>query len=104
LVGADDENLWRNILQSIIIEHNPNPARLTELGVRQWPIWTKEVSQFPWSYDEQEICYFLEGEVEVVPESGQPVKIKKGDLVTFPQGLTCTWKILKPVRKHYRFG
>ncbi|MFA7711695.1 MAG: cupin domain-containing protein, partial [Candidatus Neomarinimicrobiota bacterium] len=51
-----------------------------------------------------EICYFLEGEVEVVPESGQPVKIKKGDLVTFPQGLTCTWKISKPVRKHYRFG
>jgi uncharacterized cupin superfamily protein len=32
------------------------------------------------------------------------VKIGKGDFVTFPAGMACTWKILKGVRKHYRMG
>jgi hypothetical protein len=91
-------------LASILVESNPSEDRLKELGVWKWPIWEKEVSEFPWFYDEQEVCYFLEGEIEVTPEGGQPVKIKKGDLVTFPQGLSCLWKVIKPVRKHYKFG
>lgn len=88
----------------IVVEHNPAEERLQALGVKSWPIWTKEVSEFPWFYDEQEICYFLAGEVEVKPEQGESVFIQKGDLVTFPAGLKCTWKVLKPVKKHYRFG
>ncbi len=79
-------------------------SELKDMAVGQWPIWTKEVSTFPWSYDEKETCYILEGEVTVTPEGGQPVHFGKGDLVTFPAGLSCTWEIKKPVRKHYRFG
>ena len=26
----------------------------------------------------------------------------KGDLVTFPDGMSCRWHIIRPVRKHYR--
>ncbi len=78
-------------------------ARLKELGVRSWPIWTKEPSEFPWHYDEEETCYFLEGEV-AVEAGGETVEFGKGDLVTFPQGLDCTWRVVKAVRKHYRFG
>ncbi|MCX7886202.1 MAG: cupin domain-containing protein [Verrucomicrobiae bacterium] len=91
-------------MSEIKIERNPSPERLQALGVRSWPIWEKEVSEFPWYYDETETCLFLEGEVEVTPKDGKPVRISKGDLVTFPQGMSCTWKILKPVRKHYHFG
>ena len=43
----------------------PTSHKLDELGVRQWPIWEKEESSFDWHYDSQEVCYFLEGEVEV---------------------------------------
>ncbi|MGH8610629.1 MAG: cupin domain-containing protein [Gammaproteobacteria bacterium] len=25
------------------------------------------------------------------------------DLATFPVGLSCTWDVRKPVKKHYRF-
>ena len=39
----------------------------------------------------------------VVPEEGEPVEMGKGDLVTFPKGMNCTWKIRKNVRKHYTF-
>jgi uncharacterized cupin superfamily protein len=63
----------------------------------------KEKSSFDWHYDDQETCYFLEGKVEVETDQGN-VQIGKGDLVTFPKGLSCKWHIKSPVRKHYRFG
>ncbi len=88
-------------MSSIKVERQPTQDRLQALGVKNWPIWTKEVSEFPWTYDSQEICYFLAGEVEVTPAGGEPVRMGEGDLVTFPAGLSCTWKITKAVRKHY---
>lgn len=89
---------------AIQVEHQPSPTRLEVLGVSDWGLWTKEVSQFPWHYDIQEICYFLEGEVVVTPEGGEPVRMGKGDLVTFAAGLSCHWEIRQPVKKHYFFG
>merc|ERR1712216_495871 len=48
-----------------------------------WPTWGCGVSKFPWSYDSSETCLILEGEVTVTPDSGEPVKIKAGDMATF---------------------
>ena len=81
----------------------PTSHKLDELGVRQWPIWEKEESSFDWHYDSQEVCYFLEGEVEVELPDGERVSLGKGDLASFPQGLSCKWHIKKKVRKHYNF-
>ncbi|GET35935.1 cupin domain-containing protein [Microseira wollei] len=89
---------------AIKVERQPSQARLNQLGVSKWPIWTKEVSEFPWTYDDEETCYFLEGDVIVTPVGGEPVQMGKGDLVTFPARMSCTWKINLDVRKHYRFG
>ncbi len=91
-------------MSAIKIEHDPKPDLLEKLEVKSWPIWSKEVSEFPWFYDEPESCYLLEGEVIVTPEGGEPVTIKQGDFVTFPTGMECNWKILKGVRKHYSIG
>ena len=91
-------------MNQITVEKSPSAQRLEKLGVYSWDIWTKEVSIFPYEYDEQEMCYFLEGDVMVTPDGGKPVAIGKGDLVTFPKGMSCTWEIRKPVRKHYLFG
>jgi uncharacterized protein len=91
-------------MNRIIIDHNPSAKLLGDQNITNWLIWEKEVSEFPWHYDEQETCYLLEGDVIVKPDDGEPVHFGKGDLVTFPAGLSCTWKILKTVRKHYRFG
>lgn len=88
----------------IEIERQPSPERLDELGISSWPIWTKDVSEFPWTYDMAETCYFLEGDVVVTPEGGQPVEMGKGDLVTFPAGMSCTWQIRRDVKKHYNFS
>jgi uncharacterized cupin superfamily protein len=91
-------------MSTITVEHNPDPARLKELGVSTWSTWSKEVSTFPWTYSEQEVAYVLEGEVVVTPRGGEPVEFGKGDLVTFPSGMSCTWDVRQPLRKHYKFG
>lgn len=87
----------------ISIESEPSRDRLDALGVFSWPIWTKEASTFPWTYDASETCYLLEGEVTVTPEKGTPVSFDKGNLVTFPAGMSCTWEIHAAVKKHYSF-
>ncbi|MFH1578216.1 MAG: cupin domain-containing protein [Candidatus Omnitrophota bacterium] len=76
---------------------------LKERGVFSWPIWEKGVSRFDWHYDQTEVCFLLEGKVVVKAEDGNQVTFGKGDLVTFPQGLSCVWDIKEPVRKHYNF-
>lgn len=86
-----------------IIVEPAQEQKCKDWGMRSWPIWTKEVSVFDWNYDEKEVCLFLEGEV-TVKTPFETVSFGKGDLVTFPQGLSCTWQITKPVRKHYKFG
>ena len=91
-------------MSEIKIERNPSKEQLDNLGVTAWPIWTKEASQFPWTYDASETCYFLAGDVIVTPEGREPVEMRKGDLVTFPKGMSCTWEIRTDVRKHYQMG
>lgn len=88
----------------IKIENQPSPERLKQLNVEKWPIWTKEISEFPWTYDATETCYFLEGEVTVQLEGSEPIRMGKGDLVTFPAGMSCIWNITKNVKKHYQFS
>ncbi len=90
-------------MSTIKLERNPDREKLEKMGVFDWPIWEHDVATFPWAYDGDEVCYILEGEVVVTPEGGEPVTIKAGDLVTFPDGLSCTWDIRQPIRKHYHF-
>ncbi len=76
---------------------------LAQMQVLSWPIWEKEESSFDWHYDSQELCYFLEGEVTVSTDQGE-ISFGKGDLVSFPAGLSCKWHVHKAVRKHYKFS
>lgn len=89
---------------SIITVVKPDTSKLEDLGVAGWPIWQKEVSSFDWSYDTGEVCYILEGRAIVEPRDGEPVEFASGDLVTFPAGMECVWKITEPIKKHYRMG
>lgn len=79
-------------------------STINALGAWSWPIWSCGVSRFPWTYDAQETCLLLEGQVTVTPEGGEAVSFGAGDLVVFAKGLSCVWEVKEPVRKHYRFG
>ena len=67
-----------------------------------WSVWECEPSTFDWRYSDQEVAFVYEGQVKVKAGNNE-VHIKAGDLVTFPKGLSCTWQVLKTIRKVYKF-
>lgn len=74
------------------------------LDIISWPTWSKEPSTFPWSYSEKETAYIIEGDVTVTSDDGESITFGPGDLVTFNAGLSCTWYVKSPLKKHYKFG
>jgi len=83
----------------------PTEEELEKLKVNSWGTWSKEVSEFDWSYGDTETCYILEGSVSVKDvDTGEEIEFSKGDLVQFEKGLKCIWNVKKPVRKHYNFN
>ena len=82
------------------------PAAEEIARYQSWPIWTCEPSEFDWDYTQTETCLLLEGSVTVTdrPDSGESVSFGPGDLVVFPVGLKCVWKVKEAVRKHYDFS
>ena len=89
-------------MSQILVENNPAKAKLESLNVSKWPTWQKEVSIFDWTFPEQEMAYIVEGECVITPTGGTPVKFGKGDLVTFPAGLSASWEVKQPLHKHYK--
>ena len=83
--------------------HVPSRSELRKAGVTDWEIWEKEVSDFGYHYDSTEECFFLKGEATIITKNGEYL-IRKGDFVTFPNGLDCKWHITDAVKKHYRFS
>jgi uncharacterized cupin superfamily protein len=76
-----------------------------EIGTTaDWGMWSKEPSEFPWYYSENETCLILEGEATVTAPDGHSISFEAGDMVSFEAGLKCTWKIEKTIRKRYKLG
>ncbi len=87
----------------MITVRKPNENEIREFET--WPVWEKEESEFDWEYSDKETCYILQGKAQVFDENGAIlVEFGKGDLVVFPLGLRCKWKILENMRKHYNLG
>ena len=83
-----------------IIVRKPTEAEITQM--KSCSTWGCDVSEFDWHYDSEEVCLLMEGEVTVEYDGGS-VSFGAGDYVTFPKGLSCVWKVTKPVRKYYVF-
>jgi uncharacterized cupin superfamily protein len=73
-------------------------------NTESWNIWTKEISEFPWHYDDPETFLVLEGAAQVTDSDGNRIEFKKGDMVRFEKGVKCTWKIISDIEKRYNFG
>jgi hypothetical protein len=78
----------------------PTEGEIAEFRLKS--TWGCGVSEFDWHYDSNENCILLEGEVTVDYE-GKSVSFGAGDYVEFPKGLSCVWKVTKPVKKHFEF-
>ena len=69
---------------------------------KNWEIWECKPSRFDWTYNNEEHCFIIEGEV-IVSYKNQKVEICSGDYVIFSKGLKCYWEVLKPIKKYYIF-
>lgn len=78
------------------------PTEAEKLEMSSNLTWGCDVSVFDWHYEQEETCLMIEGEV-TVEYGGKSVYIGEGDMATFPKGLSCIWKVTKPVKKYYIF-
>lgn len=83
--------------------YKPTKDEIEQKGIKDWPVWTCERSSFDWYYDERETCYIVEGDI-TVESKHETVNIGAGDMIIFPEGLSCKWNIKEPVKKHYMLG
>jgi uncharacterized cupin superfamily protein len=83
-----------------IIIRKPTDSQIA--AMKEKPIWTCEISEFDWQYDQEETALIIEGDVSVKYGS-KSVSFAAGDLVVFPKGLSCVWQVKTPVKKHYLF-
>ena len=81
----------------------PTKEELEKLNIESWSPWGCEPSTFDWEYADKETCYVFRGKVKVETEE-EEVEIGKGDLVVFPKGLKCVWKVEQEIKKVYKFG
>ena len=89
---------------NIDVVAQPDEEFLKKKGVFDWGTWGCGVSKFSWFYDQTKCCYLLAGMVTVTPSDGsKPATFRKGDFVTFPAGMSCTWDVTEAVQKHFMF-
>ncbi|KAG8460974.1 hypothetical protein KFE25_010725 [Diacronema lutheri] len=89
--------------EEIQVNRAPSAGEIERMT--QWPTWGCAASEFEWTYSGAETCYIVEGEVTVTPDDGrEAVTVGKGDMVVFPDGMSCTWKVKRAIKKHYRFS
>ena len=67
-----------------------------------WSIWSCGISEFDWTYKDEEHCFIIKGSV-TVSSNGNVVNIEQGDYVIFPKKLSCKWVVHKPIKKYYKF-
>ena len=89
---------------TVFIKSPCSASKIIQYGIKNWPIWECDPSNFQWHYKEKEICLIIEGEAKIKTDGGISYLIKSGDLVEFPKGLSCEWEITKRIKKHFRLG
>lgn len=92
----------QQIIDNMISIEKLTEKQIESKDIRSWPIWEKEISDFPWEYEMDEYCLIIEGKVIVTAEDKEYL-IEEGDFVKFNKGLKCHWNVLKAVRKYYQF-
>ena len=64
-------------------------------------IWTCTEGLFRMDYPVWEFCHLLEGECVITPEGGDPKTLVAGDAFVCDRGLKGTWRVVKPLKKHF---
>jgi uncharacterized cupin superfamily protein len=63
-------------------------------------IWECTPGLFTWVHADETLC-LVDGKVTVTPEGGEPLEIRPGDVVFFPEGMKTEWRVEETVRKAF---
>ena len=61
--------------------------------------WECTEGRFKWHYNKDETLVVLSGEAFITMETGEERRIGPGDVVFFPAGSSCTWRVTSYIRK-----
>jgi uncharacterized cupin superfamily protein len=62
-------------------------------------VWECSPGTFYWHYDEAETAVIISGETILTFENGRERRVGPGDMVYFPAGCSCHWRITSKIRK-----
>lgn len=62
-------------------------------------VWECTPGSFKWDYCQDETAVIMSGEAFITTEDGSERQLRPGDLVFFPAGSSCTWRITEQIRK-----
>jgi len=78
------------------------PTKTEFAEMRAMPVVRSKAGEFDCFYEVEETALIIEGEA-TVKYGERKVSLRAGDYVIFPKGLSCSWQIKKPVKKHYKY-
>jgi uncharacterized cupin superfamily protein len=65
---------------------------------------TEVAGPLPWTPDQRETIYVVEGAVRIEFENRSPLELGPGDIASFPPGLAMTWHVSTPFKEIWFFG
>ena len=63
--------------------------------------WEATPGTYHATYGAYEFVHLIDGQMTITPDGGTSVTMKPGDAFIVEPGFAGTWKIEKPVRKHF---
>jgi hypothetical protein len=63
--------------------------------------WEATLGTWHAVYKFYEFVHLIEGQITITPDGATPVTLRPGDAFVVEPGFKGTWKIEKPVRKHF---
>ncbi|KAG7557304.1 RmlC-like cupin domain superfamily [Arabidopsis suecica] len=111
-MGNSKETILSLLSSEILIENHGvkilsqvSDTKLAQLDYTSWTKWEGDPSTFPWTFENTETIYFVEGKVKVNVDGHEKeeeaFEIGKGDVVVFPKNMKCVWNITESVKKYF---
>lgn len=70
-------------------------------GVLYTGMFVAAPSRFRYTFAGDESFHLLEGDVEIALDGGPTVRLRAGDVVSFPKGAQSTWTVHAPLKKFF---
>jgi uncharacterized cupin superfamily protein len=68
-------------------------------GTSSVVVWECTPGSFKWDYCQDETAVIISGEAFITVEGGSERQLRPGDLVFFPAGSSCMWRVTAQIRK-----